>query len=63
MTQVNVILAWGTDDVSADTNGDGVVDVVDLVEVILSLGRVRIAGEVRCRLGLIEVTLRSRRVT
>jgi hypothetical protein len=35
---VNVILAWGTDDLSADTNADGIVDVADLISVILNWG-------------------------
>ncbi|MHC4908889.1 MAG: DNRLRE domain-containing protein [Planctomycetota bacterium] len=35
---VNVILAWGTDDIAADVNGDGTVDVQDLVDVIVAWG-------------------------
>ena len=32
----NVILNWDSDDPDADVNGDDIVDVEDLVEVILA---------------------------
>ena len=34
----NLVVAWGSDDSSADLNNDGVVDVLDLTTVILNWG-------------------------